>query len=231
MLWRNWCAAARFSCCITAQDYYRDDLFLFEPDPTITTATPGNEWMVRRNASAAKLNYSTGFPYVYDQDMGDNRKRGDRLTAMMILWDGMGEHVRAMPRIRGAGNVVDESMASSAVPLTSIFTEPVETLVYQTTDDSVWGLFAPFTGGLWLSIGAMVWPPAPLNSCMNAAIAVACVNRGSTQWLRAGVADGRNPGFCDYPCRKGRARWRRSLSAPIASKTRARFVAFVASMH
>jgi hypothetical protein len=234
VLWRNWCAAARlmFSCCITAKDYYRDDRFLFEPDPTITTATSANPWMVKRNASAAKLDYSTGFPYVYGQDMGDKRKRGDGFKAMMILWDGYGEHVRSTPPVRTAGNVVDELMASSAVPLTPIFTEPVETIAYQTTAEDVWGLFAPFDLNLWLSIGAMVWPARAVN-CVHECRYRCCMRakqEPTNARLRPGVADGCDPGFCDYPCRKGRARWRRNLSAPIALTARARFVAFVVYM-
>jgi len=220
------------SCCITAKDYYRDDRFLFEPDPTITTATSANPWMVKRNASAAKLDYSTGFPYVYDQDMGDKRKRGDGFKAMMILWDEYGEHVRSTPPVRTAGNVVEELMASSAVPLTPIFTEPVETIAYQTTADSVWGLFAPFDLNLWLSIGAMVWPARAVN-CVHECRYRCCMRakqEPTNARLRPGVADGCDPGFCDYTCRKGRARWRRSLSAPIALTARARFVAFVVYM-
>jgi hypothetical protein len=42
------------------------------------------------------------------------------------------------------------------VPLTPIYTEMVEALVYTTQSQDMWRLFAPFEWRLWVAISGMV---------------------------------------------------------------------------
>jgi hypothetical protein len=128
-------ATEYYSCCVTAAKYYRDDKYLFSFDPTVdlTNDVSNNHncpgWMIKPNETSLRLDYENGFPYVYDRDVNGDCKRGDVFLASLILWPGIGENVRSTPPIPGDRNVVDLYMASTALPLTPIFAEPVRPIL------------------------------------------------------------------------------------------------------
>jgi hypothetical protein len=153
------------ACCLAAANNYTSDTFLFSFDETVDLRIPEvaarNPFALKfdNRSKLAELRYVEGFPMVYKT--GPNA--GQELRVHMLLWGGFGEHVRSTPPI-AASNAYEEAIAGSALPLTPMYTESVEALMYTTRSEDMWRLFAPFEWKLWVAIVGMVsadGPPSP----------------------------------------------------------------------
>jgi hypothetical protein len=167
----NVSAFAADGCCFTAEQHYTDDAYLFRWDATMTwdsvsqviaadkatIAALRNPWMIEHQQ---QLNYSLGFQYVHKV----GGKRGKVVNAELKLHQGLGGDVRGMPPLSGY-TVVENAHAGTALPLTPIYSELSDTLVYTTmAPENFWGLFSPFSLELWLSIVGIVSLPLRLSN-------------------------------------------------------------------
>jgi hypothetical protein len=138
-------------CCAVAASEYDDDLGWFYLDAN------GN-WQI----DSVKVSQGSDglFQFVYK----DGAKRGRRLSASLLLNYESGEHPRTME--------YKDQVASSDVPrfygdamsTTPMYSEEVETLVFTTTEQSMWNLFKPFSWQLWVAIVSMVRNSLPYHS-------------------------------------------------------------------
>jgi hypothetical protein len=158
------------ACCLAAANNYTSDTFLFSFDETVDIRIPEvatrNPFALKfdNKSKLAELRYVEGFPMIYKT--GPNA--GQELRVHMQLWGGFGEHVRSTPPI-AASNVYEDAIAGSALPLTPIYTESVEALMYTTRSEDMWRLFAPFEWKLWVAIVGMVSAPWPTGEPMRLA--------------------------------------------------------------
>ncbi len=147
-------------CAVAANEYAPNDLGAFNLGPDRALQIDLGKLIEGSDGS---------FRFVYK----DGDKRGQLLSAYLLLNHDSGEHPRATPVITEILQGDIPRAWGDGLSTTPMYSEEVETLIFSTTEETMWNLFKPFTWQLWIAIISMVRTQHPYRSLLTAHYAAA----------------------------------------------------------